>query len=64
MSCKMGDGMFINWVRLGLGLLLVVYWVYPVIFLPVWSDTQKVVWTLLFCFSLLIIALAFERKKA
>jgi len=55
--------MLINWVRLGLGILLAIYWVYPIRTLSVLDDTQKIIWTLLFCLSLLLIGLAFERKK-
>ena len=54
--------MKINWVRLSLGIILSVYWIYPTITLPIFDDTQKIVWTLLLCFSLLLIGLAFERR--
>jgi len=53
----------VNGVRVGLGIILSIYWIYAILAVPVWDDTQKIVWTLLFCFSLLLIGLAFERKE-
>jgi hypothetical protein len=55
--------MLINWVRLGLGILLVVFWVNPIVEGYGLDDAQKIVWTLLFCFSFLLIGLAFERRS-
>ena len=64
MSSKVGNSMFINWVRLGIGGFLTFLWVHANVSIDFFDNTDRIVWTLVFCFSLLIIGLAFERKNS
>ena len=54
--------MIINLIRLGIGAFLTFLWIHANINLDYFDNTDRIVWTLIFCFSLLIIGLAFRVK--
>lgn len=57
---KLPGNLSLNWVRLGIGFLLLAF---SSTFPGSPIDSDRIIFTLLLCFSLLIIGLAFEKGE-
>ena len=55
--------MTINWIRLVLGIWVGGFWVIRIIEPTQVTDTEYIVYTMLFCCSMLLLGLAFERRQ-